>query len=346
MQHLLSLWQAGRGVQALLALQAILLLLSRVPEGSVETALDDMCAAALAEGPRENGRGRCRRGLAGDSQVGGGVKELLGGQPNDWGRKGVLNSFITEHTAALSATLSKEHAVALISLLEQLIVLLGKMERFLDQGEAMCEMGKHLLFLSRQSEAASWLQRARDVGAAHGFYSVECNSCIGLGRVAMVEGRHGEGLDLLRNAVTCAHLLASHDPNDSKFELEALEAMIRGCFETHAFEEVAPLVLRYREAAEAFTIVAASAIDKSISIYAHLDSLYYCARLQEVLSFFASRWEPHHTMFDSCFQQGCVTSVSGGAREKTHALVEPSFLSRCAEGLKRPQGRCALCSTS
>jgi hypothetical protein len=211
------------------------------------------------------------------------VDELLGWQPDDWGRKVVLTSFITAHKAALSATLSKEHASAPILLLEQLVILLGKMQRFADQGEAMCEMGKHLLFLSRQRDAASWFVRAREIAAANGFFFIECNSCMGLGRVAMVKGHHEEGLALLRNALVAAPLNELDDP---KFELAALEALIRACFETHAFEEVAQLVLRYRAVAQTSAIVAASGIDESFtSIYFHLDSLYYSARLQEVLSF-------------------------------------------------------------
>ena len=46
-----------------------------------------------------------------------------------------------------------------------------------------------------------YFQRARDVGAAHGFFSVECRSCLGLGQIAVNDGRAEEGLDLLRNAL-------------------------------------------------------------------------------------------------------------------------------------------------
>ena len=51
-----------------------------------------------------------------------------------------------------------------------------------------------LLVLRKESDAATWFQAARDVGAAHGFFSVESTACEGLGRLAVGEGRREEGV--------------------------------------------------------------------------------------------------------------------------------------------------------
>ena len=45
----------------------------------------------------------------------------------------------------------------------------------------------YLLMAGKRHESAACLQRARDVGASHGFFSVECKACLGLGRMAFDE---------------------------------------------------------------------------------------------------------------------------------------------------------------
>jgi hypothetical protein len=65
----------------------------------------------------------------------------------------------------------------------------------------MCSISVSLKFLGRKKDAAIYYQKARDVGAAHGFFSVESAACMGLGQDSVEEGREEEGLDLLRNAL-------------------------------------------------------------------------------------------------------------------------------------------------
>jgi len=94
---------------------------------------------------------------------------------------------------------SRESMIAASTLYERRIELLGKMQHFGDQGLVLCELADNLIdHPSFQKEAARTFQRARDVGAAHGFFSVEARACVGLGRLAVQEGRPEEGLDLLR----------------------------------------------------------------------------------------------------------------------------------------------------
>jgi hypothetical protein len=168
---------------------------------------------------------------------------------------------------------SKDHARSYVGLVDRCIPLLGKLQRFRHQGEAMCSLSDILRLLDRDSEAATWFRRARDVGAAHGFFSLESRACIGLGMAAMEEGRHEEGLALLRNALVAAELNELDDP---VFEMDALRTLINALFVTNSIDEVEPLVLRYREAAKAQS-------EKEGVCYAELYGHYFSARLHQVL---------------------------------------------------------------
>jgi len=78
-----------------------------------------------------------------------------------------------------------------------------------------------------------------DVGAAHGFFSLESRACQGLGKLAEQEGRREEGLDLFRNALAAAPL---NETDDSSYELSALDSLIGALFEADALEEVNPTI--------------------------------------------------------------------------------------------------------
>jgi hypothetical protein len=133
------------------------------------------------------------------------MEELIAHRPDDFCLK-ILSVFTTAYREGFTATGRKVHACSFVGLQERRIPLLGKFQRFRDQGTAMCSLSNMLDLLERPSEAATWYQRARDVGAAHGFFSLECKACRGLGSAALNEGRHEEGLALLRNALAAAVL--------------------------------------------------------------------------------------------------------------------------------------------
>jgi hypothetical protein len=200
------------------------------------------------------------------------MEELMAHQSDD-NCLGFLSAFCNAHLSEWNATGSKDHARSSVRLMERRIPLLGKLQRFRDQGEAMCVAADILsTTLQSDSEGATWFQRARDVGAAHGFFSLESKACSGLGRAAMVEWRHEEGVALLRNALVAAELNELDDP---RYELNALDVLIEALFEARAFDEVEPLVLRYREAAKAQS-------EKEGFCCAEFDSLLYSACLHEV----------------------------------------------------------------
>ena len=137
----------------------------------------------------------------------------------------------------------------------------------------MC--GDLLVNISQRPEGRRYFQKARDVGEAHGFFLVESKACIGLGEVAVSEGRYEEGLELLRNGVVAARLGEGEvDTN----ELVALSPLIIALFKTRAIDEVEPLVLRFRELSKGYSDLRSTAGLMS-RFFFKLKSLIFNARL-------------------------------------------------------------------
>jgi hypothetical protein len=208
------------------------------------------------------------------------MEELMAGQSDHyrshWSDErcnAILLQFEIAHSSLRRSTGSTDHTFSLITLEGRRVELLGKMQRFRDQGELMCSLASNLRDAGRQQEAGGWCQKARDVGAAHGFFSVECRACLGLGQLAMGEGRQEEGLDLLRNSLV-ASPLSDHEEN--YWERPVLKALIEALFMAAALDEVEPLISRYREAP-----LAGSARDGRLSDE-ELLGLVFRARLHEV----------------------------------------------------------------
>ena len=209
------------------------------------------------------------------------MEELMARQSDD-ACSSILRAFSEAHQMGFQATGNKDHARTCGGLQERLIPLFGRLQRFRDQGVAMCNLSAMLCFFERHSEASTWYQRARDIGAAHGFFTLESIACMGLGRAAVKEGRNEEGVAMLRNALVAAELNELDDP---QYELIALEGLVAVLFATKSIEEVEPLVLRYREAAKASR-------EKQGFDIREFDAVVCSAHLHEVRCLCTPRWEP------------------------------------------------------
>jgi hypothetical protein len=201
------------------------------------------------------------------------MEEMMEHQPDDFCNL-TLAVFSDAQSGAFDSTGSKDNSLSIVRLGSRRAEVLGKMQRFRDQGQELCIAADQLLVLSKRQEAEGYFQRARKIAEAHGFFSVECESCLGLGILAMKEGHEEEGVDLLRNALVCVPLC---EVDDSSMELNVLDFFTDALFDTHAIDEVEPLVARYLEAAKAKTE------KKGRLQVSELQSLFRSARLHEVL---------------------------------------------------------------
>ena len=194
--------------------------------------------------------------------------------------------FVVAHRLAFNSTGSKDKSLSIVRLETRRAEILGKMQRFRDQGETLCRAADYLRIFGNLQEAEGYFLRARKIAEAHGFFSVECKSCLGLGKLAMLlEGRQEEGVDLLRNALVCVPLC---EEEVNTMELNVLQTFTDALFCTHAIGEVEPLVARYLEAAKK-----ESERHGSLRFW-DVHSLYTSARLHEVLCTCPLRWEPPH----------------------------------------------------
>ena len=56
-------------------------------------------------------------------------------------------------------------------------LVVGRLQRFRDQGEAMDILAASLLSSGKRKEAERWMLRARKVGEEHGFFTVNLIRC-------------------------------------------------------------------------------------------------------------------------------------------------------------------------
>jgi hypothetical protein len=176
------------------------------------------------------------------------MEELMDGQTDD-ACDGVLEIFSKSHMMGKITTGSNDHILSFVRLQDRRIDLLGKLERFRDQGTVMCACAQVLRTLKgKKQEAVRLFQRARKVGEAHGFFSVECEACHGLGQLSIEGGRQEEGVELLQNALAAASL-----SEDSPSQLEALVCytLTTALFKTNSIDELEAIVPCFREAGKA-----------------------------------------------------------------------------------------------
>ena len=95
------------------------------------------------------------------------MEELMDGQPDDE-CNALLAIFKDAHMIATGASFSKgkQHILAAVRIEERRIALLEKMQRFRDQGEAMCLVAQMLFGFAQSPEAEAALGRKPEAEAA------------------------------------------------------------------------------------------------------------------------------------------------------------------------------------
>ena len=97
------------------------------------------------------------------------MEEMMENQ-GDLSCNSVLEGFSRSHTLGLNSTGNAEHALSVVRLETRRVEVLGKMQRFRDQGKALCTAADHILLLGKRQEAEGYFQRARKIAEAHGFF--------------------------------------------------------------------------------------------------------------------------------------------------------------------------------
>jgi len=182
------------------------------------------------------------------------MEELLEAVPDNICEQ-VLRTFANAHSMIHGNADSTDHALSAARLLERRVNLLGKLDRFREQGELLCDLGDTLVSRGMQDNAAKQYELAFRMATTRGLFSVECRACYGLGWIRVKERRYEEGVEQLRNALACLPISGSislhRELTDSRPELRVLNLFIKGLFAVNALDELETLVPRYREAAKA-----------------------------------------------------------------------------------------------
>ena len=146
------------------------------------------------------------------------------------------------------ANSNQGHSSKAASLFQRLVQFFGKLERFTEEGRAMCRVGQCFLSLDDVKSAKTWYQNARKLAEKHGCYIVECSATLGLGRVELHHlERMPEAEELLRHALSVLDYVEGGDralESDIKHDLATL------LLQTDRHEEAGPLIQRLRELAK------------------------------------------------------------------------------------------------
>ena len=147
------------------------------------------------------------------------------------------------------ANFNQGHFAEAASLYQRRVQVLGKLERFTEQGHDMCLVGDCFLRLNNSEGAEMWYQKARRLGEKLGCYESECRACLGLGKVAKFLDRMQEAEESLRNALTALKLMAVEfvEGEGKTLERDITKELALVLLQT---EEAGPLIQRLRELAE------------------------------------------------------------------------------------------------
>ena len=183
------------------------------------------------------------------------------------------------------ANFNQGHMAKAAKLFERRALLLGKMKLFRDQATDMNRIGDCLSNLNNTDGATPWFQKARRLGAQHGFYSAECGACLGLGHVAMLKGQFNEAEELIRAAETALDFVEDEGER-GMFEWTVNLDLAQALIETDRYEEAGPLIRRLRALADDAKFVetnAMVALRLAVRLQAKRGDLEQAAKEMQVL---------------------------------------------------------------
>jgi tetratricopeptide (TPR) repeat protein len=151
------------------------------------------------------------------------------------------------------------------------------MECYRDQGEAICQAGDHMLCSGDVEQSTILFKKARTIAEAHGFFSVECLSCHGLGNCCASNGDDDESLEFLRNALAAAPL---SEHSCDRLELNLTECVASSLYAMKRYAEAEELMPRLKDlsrsdslARNSLNIIEVAAFFLRVRLYEQRDEL-------------------------------------------------------------------------
>jgi hypothetical protein len=100
----------------------------------------------------------------------------------------LLTRFVKAHMGGFNSTGSKDNSLPIVRLETRRVDDLDNMQRFQDQGDALCRAADYLLFSTSDRIPRKYFQRAWKIAEARGFFSAG-GPCLRLGKLALARKR-------------------------------------------------------------------------------------------------------------------------------------------------------------
>jgi len=134
--------------------------------------------------------------------------------------------------------------------------MLGSLRRLRDQGECMGWVANALDDAGDVAGARKWTCRARSLGEAHGFFSVEAAACHRLAKMDLDDGKIEEGMEMLRHTLKVTEFVEEDSPQFKRCEVAVLLDVMEALFDHYPAEraELDTMLARYEAAAKALSL--------------------------------------------------------------------------------------------
>jgi len=156
---------------------------------------------------------------------------MVGAQFDSDSKQNLIHRFIDANHAAAAETRENVYLTSVIKMYDELMTCMEDIQHYHDKGTYLYRVGCIFLRLDNNEKAEQCFQSVRNLGEMHGFFTMECLGCVGLGRIFRLQGQKKMERMFYHNATVACDLLVSCD-NPSHYKIEVLRYMIESLMET------------------------------------------------------------------------------------------------------------------